>query len=106
MKREDFIKIIKLRSFWKIDRRKGNYKLPSGEKLDSYIRQLVESQLSVDGLGIAANGNLYTISGGTWNEEAKYFNDYVLSVPFSENEICSYDDYNRRLSALISEIIG
>ena len=30
MKREDFKKIIKLRSFWKIDKRKGNYKLPNG----------------------------------------------------------------------------
>ena len=28
IKREDFKQIIKLRSFWKIDRRRGNYELP------------------------------------------------------------------------------
>ena len=31
MKRTDFMKIIKLRSVWKVDRRKGNYKLPNGK---------------------------------------------------------------------------
>lgn len=29
MKRENFKKIIKLRSCWEIDKRKGNYELPS-----------------------------------------------------------------------------
>ena len=42
MKREDFKKIIKLRSFWKIDKRKGNYKLPGGDNLSVYVTDLVE----------------------------------------------------------------
>lgn len=50
MKREDFKKIIKLRSFWKIDKRKGDYKLPSGDKLSKYIRKLVISQMQLDNL--------------------------------------------------------
>lgn len=50
MKREDFKKIIKLRSFWKIDKRKGNYELPNGNRLSSYVRELVESQMKLDGL--------------------------------------------------------
>lgn len=48
MKRDDFKKIIKLRSIWKIDRRKGNYTLPNGEKLTIYVKNLVESQMKVD----------------------------------------------------------
>lgn len=55
MKRENFKKIIKLRSCWKIDKRKGNYELPSGKHLLDYILDLVESQMKLDGLGIRAN---------------------------------------------------
>lgn len=36
MLRKDFIKIIRLRSFWKVDKRKGDYRLPSGDRLSSY----------------------------------------------------------------------
>ena len=49
MKREDFKKIIKLRSFWKIDRRKGNYKLPNGKFLDNAFR---DGQVKTNGTDI------------------------------------------------------
>ena len=48
MKREDFKKIIKLRSFWKIDRRKGNYKLPDGSWLSEYVAKLIEQGVTLD----------------------------------------------------------
>lgn len=105
MKREDFKKIIRLRSFWKIDRRKGNYKLPNGEYLADYVRRLVESQMKLDNLGIASNGDLYMMSGGEWNKEVGYYDEYTLSIPFKNNEICTYDDMKYRINALIHEIV-
>lgn len=50
MKRNDFKKIIKLRSRWKITGE--NYKLPSGEPVSVYIQKLVESQLEIDHLAV------------------------------------------------------
>lgn len=106
MKREDFKKIIKLRSFWKIDRRKGNYKLPNGERLSDYVTSLVESQMEIDKLGIRENGDLCFVSGGGWNTETKEFNDYILMPAFRDNETCSYDDMERRIKRIVQEIVG
>lgn len=106
MKRKDFIQIIKLRSAWKIDHRKGNYELPSGKKLDAYIIELVESQMKIDSLGIMKNGDLCPCEGGGWNTESKNFNDFILSPDFEEKETCSYDDMERRIERLVSEIVG
>ena len=106
MKREDFKKIIKLRSFWKIDKRKGNYKLPNGNNLSAYVTDLVESQMKLDGLGIRANGDLCMVSGGGWNTESKDFEDYTLMPAFQKNEVCSFDDMEKRISVIVSEIIG
>ena len=71
MKREDFKKIIKLRSFWKIDKRKGDYKLPSGDKSSKYIRKLVISQMQLDNLLIGENGDLFPGSGGHCKQRVK-----------------------------------
>ena len=106
MKREDFKKIIKFRSCWKIDRRKGNYKLPNGKRLSDYITSLVESQMKLDNLGIRANGNLCFASGGCWNTETKEFDDYTLMPEFQNNEVCSFDDMEKRIRVIVSEIIG
>ena len=106
MKREDFKKIIKLRSFWKIDRRKGNFKLPNGERLSSYITKLVESQMKIDNLGIRANGDLCMVSGGGWNTETKEFDDYTLMPEFQNNEVCSFDDMEKRIKSIVYEIVG
>jgi hypothetical protein len=61
MTRQDFIKIIKLRSNWKIDRRSGNYTLLNGDSLFNYVRMLINTQLSIDELGIRQNGKLCTM---------------------------------------------
>ena len=106
MKREDFKKIIKLRSFWKIDRRKGNYKLPNGERLSDYVVDLVESQMKLDNLAIRANGDLCVASGGRWNTETEEFEDYTLMPAFQKTEVCSFDDMEKRIRVIVSEIIG
>ena len=56
MKRNDFKKIIKLRSRWKLTG--DNYKLPSGDSISVYIQKLVESQLEIDQLAVLKNGDL------------------------------------------------
>lgn len=106
MKREDFKQIIKLRSYWKIDRRKGDYKLPNGNHLSDYIRDLIESQMKLDNLGIRKNGDLCFVSGGEWNTKTKEFDDYTLMAPAFQDEICSYDEMERRVNYLIRELIG
>ena len=105
MKREDFKKIIKLRSCWKIDKRKGNYKLPNGNNLSVYITDLVESQMKLDNLGIRSNGDLCLMSGGEWNTGTKEFDDYTLMPAFKNNEVCSYDNMEKRINCLVHELL-
>lgn len=54
MKRNEFKKIIKIRSEWQFTG--DNYKLPSGEPISVYVRKLVESQMNVDNLAILKMG--------------------------------------------------
>lgn len=105
MKREDFKQIIKLRSFWIIDKRKGNYKLPSGDNLREYVYQLVKSQMDLDCLGIAEDGNLYMCRGGAYNFEKEDYEDIIIMPAFRDNEAVSYDEHNKRIDALVREII-
>lgn len=105
MKREDFKKIIKLRSCWKIDKRKGNYELPSGGHLLDHIRGLVESQMQLDSLGIRSNGDLCFMHGGDWNTETKEFDDYTLMPDFEENEVCSFYEMEKRIKLLTQELL-
>lgn len=106
MKRNDFMQIIKLRSTWKVDKRKGNYSLPNGEKLSDYITNLVESQMQLDNLGIRENGDLCFCNGGKWNTDIKDFDDYTLMPAYENNEICTYNGMEERIKRLVSEIIG
>lgn len=104
MRREDFRNIIKLRSIYKIDKRKGNYNLIEG-KLSDYIIGLVESQMKIDNLGIAKDGNLYPCSGGNWNAEKKDFDDITILIPFEENEVVPFDKHEVRVNQLVFDII-
>lgn len=105
MKRMDFIKIIKLRSVWKVDKRKGNYALPNGQKLSVYIERLVRTQMQLDSLAICENGDLCESSGGNWNDAKKVFEDYNLFPAFQNNEICGFDEMERRINWLIRDIV-
>lgn len=105
MKRSDFIKIIKLRSCWKIDRRKGNYTLPTGERLSSYIDDLVRGQMELDRItGITSNGELAACAVSGLDEAGLPI--YTIMPAFQENEIVSFDEMERRIKKIINEIIN
>ena len=95
MKRSDFITIIKCRSEWKIDRRRGNYRLPNGTRLGDYIDRIMDSQMSIDCLGIAKDGNLYEST-----------DDYRLMIPFANDEATTPEEQEKRYYQLRREIIG
>ena len=103
MERKDFIKIIRLRSIWKIDHRKGDYTLPNGKRLSSYVERLVESQMALDNLKIRKNGNLapaelvdiHSLKSKTWQ----------MFPMFEPPEICNCDIMERRMHDLVQEIV-
>ena len=106
MKRSDFIKIIKLRSVWRIDKRKGDYFLPSGERISAYVHKLVDSQMEIDSLAITENGDLHQIvSESYWDNFNKRFTDLEIMIPFGENETCPSDVQDRRVQDLVWEIV-
>lgn len=98
MKRKDFKQIIKLRSIWKIDARKGDYQLPSGHYLSHYIDELVEGQMQLDHLAIMKNGDLCFT-------DRKGFGDYKLLPAYGDNEDCLFYEMERRIREMIIEII-
>lgn len=99
MTRENFIKIIKLRSIWKISKRMGNYELPSGRKLSHYVEKLVKSQMDVDKLGIRKNGKL------CYCEYKADSGKFLLMPSFEEIEECTLEDMAKRIQALVFDII-
>lgn len=105
MKRSNFKKIIELRSTWEIDKKRGDYKLPNGDKLSDYIGQLVDSQLELDHLMIRENGDLCFGTGGQWNVDTKSFDDCELIPDFEDSERCSYDEQQRRIRFLVKDIV-
>lgn len=98
MKRENMQKIIKFRSIWKVDKRKGNYKLPNGERLSVYLGELLREQMTLDSLLIASDGNLYT---GTWTTPR----DAVIMIPFGKDESTTLLEHERRCEKLIREML-
>ncbi len=103
MKRENFKQIIKLRSQWEITGE--NYTLPSNEQLSAYIQGLVESQLELDHLAILENGDLAFYTGGNWNDQTKEFESYKLMPAYKDKEICDFDKMEKRINALVYEIV-
>lgn len=103
MKRKDFITIIKLRSFWAIDRKRGNYTLPSGERLFSYIDDLVRGQMDLDRICITASGDLESRAMSGLDEAGLPI--YTALIPFGKNEVISFDESERRIKKIINEII-
>ena len=109
MTRNEFVKIIKLRSFWKTSKKRGNYRLPDGSLLSHYIDELVRGQLMLDAIAPTASGDLAMCSG---IDPAKAIEKdecglpiYHLSVPFGEDEVCSYDEMEIRIKSLVNSVI-
>ena len=109
MNRSDFIKVIKLRSFWKIDKRRGNYTLPNGEKLSHYIDDLVRGQLMLDLVAPSSSGELAMCSdidpANATELDAAKLPIYHLSIPFGENETCDFDTMEIRIKSLVNAVI-
>lgn len=93
MRREDFKKIIKLMSGWRIDKRKGNYRLPSGEKLSGYVCTITERFLNNNGMAIAEDGDIYDIVNDT------------IFIPFDDDEKYDYLTQSERIEKLVKEMI-
>lgn len=106
MKRENFIKIIRLRSKYKITPRKGNYKLPSGSPLSKYVAKLVKSELELDGLLVRSNGDLCYGKWGYYDEEEKCNVDCFLMPEYPQmHENCSCKEMKQRINDLIYDVI-
>ena len=93
MKRADFKKIIKIMSDWRIDKRKGNYHLPNGEKLSDYVCTIAERFLHNNGMAIAGNGNIYPIIGD------------IIFIPFADDEQYEYLTQTERIEKIVKEMI-
>lgn len=62
-------------------------------------------KMELDNLQIRENGNLCFGTGGAWNTKTNEFDDYTLLPAFERNETCSYDEMEKRITRLISEIL-
>lgn len=93
MTRKDLATIIKARSIWKIDRRRGDYKLPNGERLSAYVYNLVKTQLELDSLGILSNGNI------------TFLTNNILMPAFKPNEETTAAEQEDRIQNFVNELI-
>ena len=44
-------------------------------------------------------------TGGKWNDITKAFESYVLMPAFQENETCEFDEMEKRIDALVYELV-
>lgn len=93
MTRENFGKIIKILSFWKIDKRKKNYRLPDGSKLSAYLIDLVTRFLKKNELAFTKNGNLFDVVGNK------------IFIPFGDDEPFNEDKQNHRIKMFVDWLI-
>lgn len=93
MTRENFKNVVKAFSFWKINKRKGDYKLPNGEFLSSYLQELVANLLSRNDIAFLKNGNLGDVLNGS------------IFVPFGIDEEIVLEEQERRIRCFVREMI-
>ena len=96
MKRNELKTVIKDVSNWKIDKRRGNYKLPSGRLLSDYLEEIGEDFLKAFNRAISIDGDVC---------------DYIpqtatICRPFLENEKTCQDEQRKRLQAVIFEMLN
>ena len=95
MKRENFKKVVKAFSAWKIDKRKGNYILPNGERLQTYLKELTEKLLQNNDLAFAKNGNVYEV----FNVDNRKF----MFVPFGTDE--KIEEQEERIKNFVIDLL-
>lgn len=93
MKRDDFKQVVKIFSFWKIDKRKGNYRLPSGAKLSEYLEGLALDLLTRNNLAIRADGSVGEMVDGR------------IFKPFGNDETTTPEQQEKAVHALIMEML-
>ena len=94
MKRNEFKRIIKIMSFWRVDRRRGNYRLPSGDKLSDYLLGEVLRFLDRNNLAIDSRGDVHEVISG------------AIFVPFADSEELNEEQQEARARAIVREMIG
>lgn len=107
MKREDFVQIIKLRSKYQIDRRRGNYYISDKLRVSfndeiftikDYSLELIKQQMIVDNIAIASDGNF-------WDVEHVDENKYTLTHG-NITEVCSIKEMTSRIDVLINSMLN
>ena len=93
MKRTDFKQVVKIFSFWRIDKRKGNYKLPSGAKLSDYLENLAAELLERNNLAIRADGSVRELINGK------------IFKPFGNDETTTPEQQEKAVHGLIMEML-
>ena len=96
MKRKELKTVIKAISEWKIDKRKGDYRLPNGRFLSDYLEEIGEDFLKAFNKAISIDGDIY---------------DYIPETsaifrPFLDNERTCQDEQRKRLQAVIFEMLN
>lgn len=96
MKRKEFKTVIKAISDWKIDKRKGNYRLTNGRFLSDYLEEVGEDFLKAFRKAISIDGDIY---------------DYIPQTatiyrPFLDNEKTCEDEQRKRLQVVIFEMLN
>lgn len=97
IKRENMERIIRIRSHFKIDRRKGNCTLPNGEKLTDHVFNLLDQQMRLDSLAIDQHGDFRFSTRNGMDYEVGVFNS-IEHVAFAEME--------SRINNFVREVVG
>lgn len=98
MTRTEFKQVIKAFSLWRVDKGKGNYKLPNDERLSDYLGILAHKELDNHNLGINEKGNITDVlfRNGKW----------WLINPFDTDEEYDIDIQRKRVATLINEMLN
>lgn len=97
IKRNDFKKIITIRSIWSPNKNLGDRKLPNGELFSDYLYRLVFSQMKIDKLGIGEDGNLFYYD----NDKSLYY--YPENCCYKENTFITQQ--KKRIREIVKEIV-
>lgn len=99
--REDFKKVVKIFSCWRVDKRRGNYRLPSGNRLNNYLYRLVWELLRNNSLGFGSDGNIHAVC----KRITKDTEELIMFVPFAEDEAVIKSEQNDRVRKFVDELI-
>lgn len=96
MKRTEFKIVIKALSDWKIDKRRGDYNLPSGRRLSDYLEDVGETFLKAFDKAISIDGDIYNFNPQTG----------TVFRPFLDDEKTCQDEQRKRLKAVVFEMLN